>query len=195
MRKHLWIGAAALALVGCKQADVTTGDVNGVNANGARFAAFDELINVGDIDADGAEDDAITILSFVASDDPEICAKLVADDTLAQVPDIQVALVFAIKAELDSAGGFLDGEVFTGGSGNFADVGILVRQGGVTIAETFGDGTATVTIVENAVGVALSAEASGTMITDFASDPAGTDINAAFAASIRNAEPCDGLVQ
>jgi hypothetical protein len=203
------LAAGAIAAVGCKQAKVESDDVNGVNAKKATNAVFGVAAQEGlDINGDGADDFEISQVIVLASDldGEELCALLGDplnndDDPNNDVIPDDFITAFAVAGRIDAAGAgvaLASGDVVVGDPNAqafpffFVDGGFSVRQGGVDIAVTSGegDGTFELTAVEADIFEGLL---TSTMTTDLSGDVEVDIGQVAFTAEFRNVQSCEFL--
>jgi cysteine-rich repeat protein len=181
----------------CKlQTNISTDDVNGVNADNAFVdTIFGEAIFPGqDLDNDGAADDAQSVLNIVSANITNLCDVVTADPTFAAVDDIEVTSVLVVRTELDSAGtGFVgditlqgDGDIF---AGVFVGASYTVRAAGVEVASPLSDGLGSISLSR---ADTLSGEVADTLTNDSTTQ---TAITASFSANYVGATFCAGLFQ
>jgi hypothetical protein len=189
--RNLLVGgllSVGLFAVGCKDARIKTDDVNDLNPKKANNAIFTSVVEAADLDGDGVDDFDITVLTFIASDQDDLCAAIEADaDALANLPDLQSVQVTAIAvADLGAGEEFAEGAIeantaildliFAPAAGNIGVTGgFTIREGGVDKVAAFDDaifevGDAVLDLKKFAVGEAASADFSTTLTQETADD-------------------------
>jgi hypothetical protein len=145
------------------QATITSDSVNGVNGQAAINAVFGSVAAQGlDFDGDGVNDFDVSAVIVIASDlsSDELCTLLSDpanndDDPNNDVLPDDFVQAFAVASRIDAAGqgvAFAAGDVVVGDPNAQAfpffavDGGFTVRQGGVDIANTTGEGNGTFTL-------------------------------------------------
>jgi hypothetical protein len=200
-----------LLLAGClgATAKIQSEDINGVNARKATNAVFG-LVEAApvDINADGADDFAASLLIVVASDEEPgaLCtrlsdpANLDADPTNDLLPThLTEAFALALRLEPVGAGTpFTPGEVVVGDPLNslppilIVDGGFRVREGGVDIANTTGEGDGSFELT--ALGADLfEGVLRASLTTDLSSGAEVSVGQIALTASFQGAQNCPAL--
>lgn len=197
MKKLVTGSALALGLlaVGCGDVKVDMDDVNGANANDAKFAIFADTVVATDFDLDGVADLDLSTLLVTISDQEDLCDQLEADpEAVNNLDDVQAVSILVLKIDEIGAGGFAAGDsltsnitifetLFAPAAGNvFVEGNVLVREGGADVINAtglgladlanFGDGA--LNLDDFAAGEALSGDFSVTLAADVA-DPAAAD--------------------
>lgn len=193
-------------------ADVSSDDVNGVNATPAKFAFFSGVASNGlDIDDDGADDDSTAVVFVLLSDRETACDELNEALLTGDSEGIDLGLegtsviIAAVKRTLNAESNLLSPESFLGDGGDVTvNIGFSVLEGGVFLAQTSGDELGRLDLTANDDNT-FNGDFSGLMIEDasgqapFDLDTDGdgvldaTSINASISGSFEKAQLCAGL--
>jgi hypothetical protein len=212
MRARVFVILGAGLAAGCgpdaPTVTVQADDVNGVNPNAALNGIFGFGTFGVDADADGVIDRTVTAMQAFGSaelDADTLCEEAGVDRLYQGFDDLTLpfVVVFDVKPGGDGDTPSIDfarasGTAITGdGSGTRVTVGFIKREGGVVVADAFGQGTATVNLTE--IGDTLTADSSDVMVVDVSEldndslNGQVIPINADISVSFRGARFCQPL--
>jgi hypothetical protein len=187
--QYLAAGLLAALALGCgRQADIDVAEINGRSAKAATEAVFGAITITGDLDDDGAADDADTFLLLIASDSDFVCQDFAIDPELAGDTDIVLVAAFAEKRSINNTRGFAAGHTIQSNDEDiFVETTFLVREAGEEVVAARGEAGR---LVIDDLGEEFSGQLVDTLIDELVS---GREISAVLSASFQGATRCAAI--